>query len=49
MPDVRMKLTCVEFLDDEIQICIFEPSEVELPDESGVLGLTTEDSDDIDN
>lgn len=49
MPNIRMKLTGVEFLDTGIPICIFEPSEVEPPDESEVSGLVTVDPDDFDN
>lgn len=48
MPDVRMKLTGVEFLDDGIPICIFEPSDVE-QDETEVLGSELEDPDDFDS
>lgn len=49
MPDVRMKLTSIEFLDDVIPICIFEPSELETPDENEELRLAQEEPDDFEH
>lgn len=47
MPNVRMKLTSVEFLDDGIPICIFEPSDFEPSDENEELRLAQDEPDDL--